>query len=287
VSFTHSHGVTMTEILANNERGNRWSDIIVVCAFYGTEGTVEAMRQVHKILKEWFRSLDRKPDRAGMTVSDTESHVGRPSTIDEKLASAGFEHTRGYEISQMLPGWRNPNQFLVRADAERDAGYVYIAVDQTVLGLDALYQTQTCNDLIKMMRPSYGIAYARHRDMGPSLYAVGIPHGLALSGPQYEEAVHISRWSDIGMSSEVYRRGLLRDIYPVNWLNASQIAADVNGERLEQWIRGDADRGQLTPTAAWLARWTIDPEHIDNARRTLWAAGVIFDWRRQRRVVGE
>jgi hypothetical protein len=157
--------------------------------------------------------------------------------------------------------------------------YAVIAADEALASVTAMALSDTAAELSAILHPAYGIGFARKRQLGPTFYAIGVSQGLASSGPEYEEALQISRWSNIGRARRVYQRGLLRDVYPHSWLNLSQRSSSVCGVSLETWIESDPLRGKLQPEKDGLRRWDVEPPHLPEIRNALWQAGVIFDWR--------
>lgn len=81
------------------------------------------------------------------------------------------------------------------------------------------------------------------------------------------------------MDRQVYREGVLRDVYPWNFLTASHLTAQVNNMVLQDWIQQDEQRGQLKPLNDDVWLWEVNEENILAVRYTLWDAGIIFNWK--------
>jgi hypothetical protein len=82
------------------------------------------------------------------------------------------------------------------------------------------------------------------------------------------------------MLRRVYSRGLLRGIYPRNYLSQVQRERQVGGQTLEAWIGQDSARGELTTLTHGITLWRVPPERVQVIEAELWDTGVIFDWRR-------
>lgn len=138
---------------------------------------------------------------------------------------------------------------------------------------------QTIADLLK---PDYGIGYRREYRFGPGFYAWGIPQvpdSVPLFDPEREkEDELISKWGQIGLDEKVYLRGLLRDVYPWNFVTQPQLTAKVGRLTLQQWIQKTPERGQLSPLTDEMMLWSVEAQHIPTLRQQLWEAGVIFDY---------
>jgi hypothetical protein len=130
------------------------------------------------------------------------------------------------------------------------------------------------------LKPVYGIGYTREHRLGPELYAIGIVQGLGLSGPEDEEALIISKWSYIGMVNQVYRDGLLRDVYPWNFLTQPQLSRPVGAVSLQEWIQSDPRHGTLSVLCDRVCLWEVSEADIPDIRQKLRQADVIFDWRK-------
>src|SRR5262249_46565870 len=94
-----------------------------------------------------------------------------------------------------------------------------------------------------------------------------------------ESLEQIVQWGKMAMPKELYRKGLIRDIYPWNFLNKAQRSAPVEGATLEEWINADRSRGKIGPAPCDLSVWGIEPNRIDEIRPVLKQNKVIFDYR--------
>jgi hypothetical protein len=82
------------------------------------------------------------------------------------------------------------------------------------------------------------------------------------------------------MVKQVFREGLLRDVYPWNFLTLPQLTRQVRGIALEQWIQRDARRGKLGLLCDGVSLWEVAEANIPEIRQELRQAHVIFDWRK-------
>src|SRR5437763_168555 len=82
--------------------------------------------------------------------------------------------------------------------------------------------------VVRYVIPEYGIGYARPAPLGPTWYAIGICQGfpISLTKAEYEQKLTISRWAN-AMRARVWQRGVLRDVYPWNFLTQPQLSASV------------------------------------------------------------
>jgi hypothetical protein len=97
-----------------------------------------------------------------------------------------------------------------------------------------------------------------------------------MSSEETAEADKISRWGN-GMTAEVWKRGLLRDVYLWNFLSDPHLRMTIGTVSLEQWIRADGRRGQLESLDAGLWFWEVAAANLEPVRMALVAANIIFD----------
>jgi hypothetical protein len=136
-------------------------------------------------------------------------------------------------------------------------------------------------NIIQSVRPAYGIGFERERRVGPVKYALGVCQGLGvgLTGEAYEEARNISRWCDMGMVKQVWREGLLRDVYAWNFLTGPQLAKPVSRVPLERWIQQGAGRGKISSFCDGVSLWELNKSEVPQVRAALLQARAIFDWK--------
>ena len=82
------------------------------------------------------------------------------------------------------------------------------------------------------------------------------------------------------MDNEVYRDGILRDVYPMNFLTAPQLNKRIGRSTLRRWIGQTADRGELSHFMDDVWLWRVPEKLIPRIRSELDEVGLIFDFRR-------
>lgn len=140
--------------------------------------------------------------------------------------------------------------------------------------------------MLNYLNPDYGIQYWRERRLGPDWYVTGITQGLSFVIPEQDEEAHvISHWGGLGMQERLYNQGIMRDVYPANYLNSSQLGMPLRGKNrwksvtLEEWITLESGRGVIKPVNEKLKLWQLSNAEIAAVRPVLWDAGIIFNWR--------
>ena len=249
-----------------------------VVALYGFDVRGESLALLYEDLLTWFDAHDCHPDKLSVHGEGFSGKVEAFSRYHLRLKERGFETIEYFSISSLLAEATLPiHDWKMTADVSSRSSYAVFAADSSLVSMEGSMLDIT-RRAVEHLRPLYGIGYRRERRLGPVLYAIGLSYGInAFSGPQYEEMLRISRWSDTGKRGQVYRQGLLRDVYPYNFLTEAQLSAPVGGTRLGEWIRLGAERGELAPFEGNVSLWTVDDAARPRVRKVLQEAGLIFD----------
>jgi hypothetical protein len=256
-----------------------------VVAFYGIDTGAKAVATFYRTAVEWFKSFGCPPDKAGIRGPGHGGKLGSFSRADAKLRKAGFDGLKSIEVICSTPHAITGNDYLLTADWSVEYSYALVAARSSLATLSGGSMLPLARTLAPDLKPEYGIGYARPHRLGPAMYAVGICQGFGPGGfgvdlneAEREEADSISRWGD-GLAGRVWRQGVLRDVYPWNFLTGPHLAKQVGGVPLEQWIRQDARRGSLSLLCDGVSLWEVAGANIPEVRRVLRQAGIVFDWK--------
>ncbi len=261
-----------------------FSEACSAVAFYGVEPGAGPAAGFHAAVTKWFTDLGCPPDRLSVHGPGHSGKPGAFARVNAKLQKGGFDGVRGMSITSMIPGGQIPvDDYLLSAayDGGGESLFAYVVARSSLAALSPTGLLPVARALAQEMKPSYGIGYTRDHRLGPAMYAIGICQGLGvgLTGDAYEEARSISRWCDLGMVKQVYRGGVLRDVYPWNFLTQPQLSRLVGGVPLERWVRQEAGRGAITSFCDGVSLWEVNETDLPQVRAALRQAGAIFDWR--------
>jgi hypothetical protein len=260
------------------------SDVAVV-AFYGFDYSEERVKACLERSLDWFKSLGfnegglgyRKAGKLRQISKLTPKKAGR-FTFDEVTH---FNLFAVAESSELV--WYDFN-LATGFDGEYASrcNNAYIAAFHTIatIGCDSL--SDVARDFVTILEPGYGIGFLLPQILGPISYVHGFTAGPAdyvAVGEEYEEEVRICRWPDVGLENEVYRHGIIRDVYPLNYLNKSQLERPVNGIPLQAWIEQEARRGSIEKFSDGLWLWTVPRDEIPEIRRILKASDAVFNYK--------
>jgi hypothetical protein len=231
------------------------------------------MEDVYNYSISIFARLGFKPD---LMATDLDSgRYKRYETSARKLKTAGSGTARYFTVCTLANGAGNELEgttCLVSYSTGKD---LILDLESSVWSIGSAAMLEAARQFCLLLSPAYGIGFRRAFGLGPIYYAMN----LATVGVDKDERLRISWWQE-ARERQLFRAGMLRDVYPWNFLNASQLAARVGDLSLENWIRQDARRGTLVPFASELTLWEVPDEVIPAVRQVLFDAGVIFDYER-------
>lgn len=252
--------------------------------FYGISPEARAAEIFYRTAVEWFASLGHAPDKVSITGPGHSGKLGSFSRGNAKLHKTGFNGIVNFEVNSSTPNAVTGHDYFLTAtyDSADKGMFADVVARSSLANLSHTSMLPLARTLAQVLKPAYGIGFTREHRLGPELYAVGICYGGddVPTGEAYEEARNISRWCDMGMVKQVYREGLLRDVYPWNFLTQPQLTKPVGGVPLERWIQQSMERGKIGPLCDGVVLWEVAEAHLPAVRLALYKAGVIFDWRK-------
>lgn len=257
---------------------NHASDSCSVVAFYGCRFTPDKVKRLYVDLIAWLEALGAPPDRLGVSGEGFSGKAGSFRSNDARLRKAGFSAVTDFSIFHLKPSGEVPLwDWRVNADVSiRDA--------YCVVGLNSVFFAQAKDALacisrtiIGALAPTYGIGFHREMRLGPTLYAAGLCQGLQPWGADRAEVKYINKWGDVGVKNRVYERGLLRDVYPQNYLTEVQLLKQIDETSLKHWIERDRTRGTLSLMGDGMFLWEVLDSQISSIRSVLESAGLIFN----------
>jgi len=227
---------------------------------------------------EWFRILGQPPDRLGVAGKGFSGEARTFSRINSQLQKKGFDHVESFSLTTLTPGGTIPVcEWSVTAEIASYFSYSLFAARSSLLTSFDQSMLPLAQKAIKELKPNYGIGYRRDIQQGPVFYALGVLQGLPFSEDE-EEGFRIARWGN-AMKDELYRKGILRGVYPWNFLTKSQLKRKVENKSLDKWIQSDPERGTLSPFAGDMSLWELDEKQIAHVRPVMKEAGLLFEYR--------
>jgi hypothetical protein len=253
-------------------------------ALYGVDPGAEAAERFYHCVVSWFRACGHPPSLLALDAPGLSGDWAAFARADKRLRRRGFGGVTDISLVTMQPGGEIPVlDWLLTADWSAERPYAIVAAQGHIVPFESEGFRRLAEELVRLLRPGYGAGYHMPHRLAPDLYALGVRKkepGEVLRGEAYEESRNIARWLNIGMKQTVWQSGILRDVYPWNFLTAPQLEAKVGRRSLRSWIRQEAQRGSLTDVTDAVVLWEVPEESIPQVRSQLKAAHLLFDWRR-------
>ncbi len=255
----------------------RVSDECSTVAFYGIEPPPEALASVYRRVLGWFETCGRSADAASVSGQGYSRKMGSFRRVESKLRTIGFERVTAFSLISLLPNANSPlDDYAIEVSISLSKGYFLVSARKSIFDLSDIMLSFTIS-VLDVLNSGYGIGYIRENRLGPTFYATGLSQGLGLSDREYLESLNISFWNE-AMALRIWERGMLRDVYPWNFLTKPQLSQSIEGLPLEQWIERMPGRGTLSPIGDGMVLWSVEDADIPSVRRTLWQAGGIYNW---------
>lgn len=262
---------------------DKLSDSASVIVFHGIDSSVEAISCFYVQAINIFEMLGYPVEKMAVKEPGFSGNYTTFKRTHPKLQKVGFNSITAFQIATLLPNKFDPMfDFLIYVRCRVDKQLAYIAVNSSVLSLPSEAMYNVAQGAIHCLKPIYGIGYNRDYKVGPTFYVSGIGYvggpdvEMPSSGPEYEEEVRHSHWGGVGIERQVYREGVIRDVYPWNFLTTPHLEARVGNLSLQTWIQQDEQRGhlKLLNENVWL--WEVAESNISTVRSELWDTEVIF-----------
>jgi hypothetical protein len=260
-----------------------WATDCTVLALYGIDPSAEAAQRFYHAALSWFLEHDHSPNLLALDAPGFNREWAAFAGANARLQRQGFEEVTDISLVTMWPGGQIPvRDWLLTADWSGEGHYAIIAAESTIVPFRSVGFRRFAEEVVRLLKSEYGIGYHMPRLVAPDMYALGIKQQLGeiLTGQAYEESRNVARWGDMGMEESVWRVGVIRDVYPWNFLMAPQLDATVEGCSLREWISQDSQRGSLTDMSETVVLWDVPEASIPGIRSRLKEAHLLFDWRR-------
>ena len=259
-------------------------------AFYGGWHNPNSAAAFYKHVVGWYK-------HAGYPLNSSSiKRNGRRSRLSNQVVAKGFEGVDSLEMYAASPEainsmgnhircafWGDGSEITQPLGHHSDA-FLWHEADAADL-CDASLR-EAARRFMVVDHTAYAIGYRRPRGFGPSQYASSVlwqPN--ATTPPLDEEEDHAWAWH-LGLDAQIYNVGVLRDVYPLNYVNPSQLANRIENSTLADWVRADPTRGSLSEVEGTLLNlWEVPDASLDAVRAA--AAGLIFNRNRYIASLGD
>ncbi len=126
----------------------------------------------------------------------------------------------------------------------------------------------------------YGYAFKGPYSLNLETYGPGLASsGVLAAGQEDPYAWQSSLRSTLTHGPRPHQRGMLRFVYPLNFLSTELLDSRVNEESLASWIAANASRGTLLKIGRNLWEWSIPEEEIFEVRQQLGMFGKLIAYK--------
>jgi hypothetical protein len=257
------------------------SDECSALAFYGIRPSPQAAEAFYHAMVKWFGELGHPPDKAGVTAPGFGTQLGSFDRFDARLRKRGFRKVTGVTLIATTPRariWSDDYYVTASYMGEDDELTADVVARSSLATLSAASLLPVARELAAILKPVYGIGYTRAHELDPESYAIGLLVDRGeLTGDALREEAEIAAWSETLFTDQVYRKGILRDVYRWNFLTRPHLKKKVAGVPLERWIGQNARRGKLREFGRGMSLWEVAEKQIPAVRRALRGAGLILE----------
>jgi hypothetical protein len=257
------------------------SDECSALAFYGIRPSAAAAEAFYHMMVKWFTDLGYPPDKAGVTAPGFGTQLGLFGRFDAKLKRTGFRKVTGVTLITTTPRakiWGSDNYVSASYMGEDDELVADIVARSSLATLSANSLLPVAREVAGLLKPVYGIGFTRAHRLDPTCYAIGLNFDPGDLTPEEEaEQDWIGTWGETLFADQVYRKGILRDVYRWNFLTRPHLRKKVNGVPLELWIRRGPRRGRLGEFGRGTHLWEVPAKDIPKVRQSLLRAGLILE----------
>lgn len=247
-----------------------------VIAFYDLGKT--EVKKLFEYLEQFFIDHDHPPLRAEYSFLDIGSKSKKTQTfkhVKKILEERNYEKVENFAFGHRPEGGDDSLDAKVRTlYVEPNSGDLfYLYFHNDIISHDWGFIEKLAKDIRQFLHADYGIGFQREFSKGPGYYVAGVIVGLPmfnLTPEQKKERKSIGDWWRSRLTDEKYHLGLLRDIYPMNFLTQPHLANKVGSQTLKDWIEEDSkERGTLNSLTKDMHVWHVPEDKIESVREAL------------------
>lgn len=244
-------------------------------AFYDL-GKIDT-KGLFEYLEQFFINHNHPPLRASYSFKNIEDKITKTQTfkhVKKKLKEHKFKNVEHFWFSHRPEGGDDSLDALIATNLELNgATEFHLYFHNDVVSHDWDYVQKLAKDIRQYLQADYGIGFQRELNKGPGYYVAGVITGLPmfnLTQEQEKERTAIGDWFRARLSGGKYHIGLLRDIYPMNFLTQAHLGNKVGHQTLKEWIKeGRSERGDLRPLTQDMDVWHVPEEKIETVGKSL------------------
>ena len=225
-----------------------------IVAFFGFD--INTAKAFYERCLSWFYEHDIRPDRGSVTGNGSPGRMLRFNTMRRRLRKDGYGRVQRLRLiatnSVVSVGWLG------------DRRQAWLEASAAIADLKSLSMLRLAMDLGRILMPAYGMGFRRDVEDEPTLYALGIGDERRLIA-----------WKSY--TPGAFRRGVIRELCPVNFLNDSHLQRQINRCTFDEWVRQGLGRGELQRLGSDAWMWTIPESSLPSLNAALERSGLVFN----------
>jgi hypothetical protein len=224
-----------------------------VIGFYGLQGTVECLSEAFDVLLSLARQLNCEPTLMGLAGRlNSFKHEERKARRSNWQGTKGFEfYSLPADVDNRLKGVNLSVSIGFQTDPD-----AILEVRDDLLANPAMF-LDASREIAKLVRPLYGIGFRQPFRCGPALFA----RGMQCPGTAKVDRETLTAHFGNLMYRHYETKGLLSDLFDLNFLTAAQLDRTIANLNLKEWILSDTgERGELSRFTDELWLWKLTPE---------------------------
>jgi hypothetical protein len=235
-------------------------------------------KEWYRIAVEFFEALGVEPDTGSFGPVSPKKRPIQFKTLKKRIIKANSSsignialHNTIPDYVQLIFGWTVTAQLIAS-----DGKTTFFCFDDSLRSFHPDFMKDIMSKISALCEVVYGVAYQRPFELGPDAYALGMGAGMGYSTEDMARSHRIGDWFRERMRRNRHVQGLLRDVYPLNFLSRPHLENPVDGQPLAEWIAAAAGRGELAPMADGVWCWSVPPESLEGVRAILRPRGLLI-----------
>lgn len=253
-------------------------------AFYDLDISNIDVLGLFKFTELWMKSFGYEPKRGSFhSINYTSSKTKTFKFIKNKTLSDNVNNINTIYFSSYQDSW----------DTDMLDGVLSFRISMEKRGSFCIYYSEDVvnykyedlkifvKNILNFLSARYGIVFRREINKGPDMYVMGI--GVNLEDSIQKEKIEsekIGKWyRAYSFEDGTYKTGMLRDIYPMNFISKIHLDQPVYGGSLQQWIESSSLHGELEKFNESLWLWTVPENKTESIANDLKDTGLIVSLR--------
>lgn len=262
----------------------RCNDVSTLIVFYDLYTAQLKIKEIFLYFENWMLNNGFEPKRAFIDSDQYKTDKTKSfNFIKKKILSLEPSSIHSFSISAYPPTWD--------IDMLDSIASINININKpnllsvyflnNLLEMNKVELRKFILELIEKIPCAYAIILPKEQSKGPSLYAYGAVMGVDYNDPNSKIYISkISNWRRAYQTNNgTYKTGMLRDIYPMNFISKIHLDQPVYGGSLQQWIESSSLHGELEKFNENLWLWTVPEDKTESIANDLKDTGLIVSLR--------